>query len=99
MAAGEHAQAHRVDVFLGRDTRDVLGALAQSRVNHLGAGVAQRQRDHLGADIMAIEAGLGDQDALAAQDGYLQDRSHNRTGSWNSPHCDLRRCTISPTVA
>jgi hypothetical protein len=36
----------------------------QAGVHDLEAGVAQRSRDHLGATIVTIQAGLGDYDAI-----------------------------------
>ena len=42
---------------------DLLGRLAQAGVDHLHAGVAQRAGDHLGAPVVAVEAGLGDHDS------------------------------------
>jgi hypothetical protein len=107
VAARQDAQADRVDALVDRDPRDLLRALAQPRVDHLGAGVAQRERDDLRPDVVPVEAGLGDQDPLAAQrKGRLDGRrhrvagvAHSRTGSWKSPHCARSRATISPTVA
>ena len=42
---------------------DLLRRLAQARVDHLHAGVAQRPGDDLGAAVVAVEARLGDDDA------------------------------------
>ena len=42
-----------------RDARDRLGRLAQAGVDHLEAGVHQRPHHHLGALVVAVEAGLG----------------------------------------
>jgi hypothetical protein len=39
---------------------DLLGRLVEPRVNNFHAGVAQSAGDYLGAAVMAIEAGLGD---------------------------------------
>ena len=52
-----------VGVLLERSGDDLLGRLAQARVDDLHAGVAQRARDHLGAAIVPVEAGLGDDDS------------------------------------
>jgi hypothetical protein len=98
VAARQDAQADRVDVFVGRDPRDVIGRLAQAGVDHLGAGIAQGQGDDLGADVVAVEAGLGDQDAFALQRSVGLRRHQSFTGSLNSPHCCFSRSTISPTV-
>ena len=51
------------NIFLQRDRHDVLDALPDTGVDHLETGVAQRARDDLGAAVMAVEAGLGDQHA------------------------------------
>ena len=45
---------------------DLLGRLVQAGVDDLEAGVAQRPGDHLGASVVAVEAWLGDDDAVAA---------------------------------
>ena len=42
---------------------DHFGRLAQAGVDHFHAGIAQGAGDHLGAAVVAVEAGLGDQDA------------------------------------
>src|SRR5262249_51945998 len=42
----------------------LLGGLEQARVDDLEAGVAQGARDHLGAAVVPVEAGLGDDDAI-----------------------------------
>ncbi len=42
---------------------DHLGRLVQAGVDHLEAGVAQRARDDLGAAVVPVEPGLGDEDA------------------------------------
>ena len=52
-----------VDVLLDRGLGDHLGRLVQAGVDHLEAGVAERARDDLGAAVVAVEPGLGDQDA------------------------------------
>ena len=48
------------------------GRLAQARVDGLHASVGQRAADDLGADVVAVEPGLGDQDA----DGRLRVAAH-----------------------
>ena len=55
-------QADDVHVFLQRGFGDHLGRLAQAGVDDLHAGVAQGAGDDLGAAVVAVEAGLGDQD-------------------------------------
>ena len=61
--AGEHRQADRVGVLLDGRLDDLLGRLVQPGVDDLDAGVAQRAGDDLGAAVVAVEAGLGDDDA------------------------------------
>ena len=79
------------DVLLQRDRHDVLDALADAGVDDLEPGVAQRAGDDLGAAVMAVEAGLGDEHSESA--------SHqNTTGCSNSPQTAFSAPTISPTV-
>ena len=87
--AGEDRKPHQRNVFLHRDRHDVLDALPDAGVDHLEAGVAQRARDDLGAAVVAVEPGFGDEYA----DGH-----QNTTGCWNSPHTAFSAETISPTV-
>ncbi len=61
--AGKDRKADDVDVFLQRGGGDHFRRLAQAGVDHFHAGVAQRARDHFGAAVVAVEAGLGDQHA------------------------------------
>ena len=58
--AGQHRQADRVGVLLDRGLDDLLRRLVQAGVDDLHAGVAQRPGDHLGAAVVPVEAGLGD---------------------------------------
>ena len=52
-----------VDVLLDHGLDDLLGRPVQARVDHLEPGVAQRAGDDLGAAVVTVEAGLGDQNA------------------------------------
>ena len=61
--AGEDAQADDVDVLLQRGLGDHLRRLADAGVDDLHAGVAQGARDDLRAAVVAVEPGLGDEDA------------------------------------
>ena len=63
MRAAEDRQADDVDVLLHRGRGDHLRRLVQAGVDDLHAGVAQRGGDDLGAAVVAVEAGLGDQNA------------------------------------
>ena len=67
VAAGKDRQSERIDVLVHCDTRDVLRALAQPGVDDVRTSIAQRQRDDLGANVVTVEARLGDQDSLAPQ--------------------------------
>ena len=58
---GQDGQADDVDIFLERGRGDHLGRLSEARVDDLEALVAQPTREHLGAAVVAVEAGLGDQ--------------------------------------
>ena len=59
--AGKNREADDVDVFLHGGRGDHFGRLAQAGVDHFHAGVAQGARDHFGAAVVAVQAGLGDQ--------------------------------------
>ena len=54
------------EIFLQRGGDDLFGCLTQAGVDHFHAGVPQRARDDLGAAVVAIEAGLGDDDSQFA---------------------------------
>ena len=61
--AGEDAEADAVHVLLNGGVDDHLGGLAEAGVDDLHASVAEGAGDDLGAAVVAVEAGLGDQDA------------------------------------
>ena len=61
--AGEDGEPDDVGVLLDRRLDDLLGRLVQAGVDDLHAGVAQRPRDDLGAAVVAVEPGLGHDDA------------------------------------
>ena len=69
--AGEHREADRVGVLLDRGLDDLLRRLVQAGVDDLHAGVAQGPGHDLGAAVVPVEAGLGDDDA----DGRARGRS------------------------
>ena len=76
--AREERQADRVGVLLERRLGDLLGRLEQAGVDDLEARVAQRAGDHLGAAIVAVQAGLGDDDAVASLHPFLPPRPVDR---------------------
>ena len=61
MGARQDRQADDVDVLLERRRRDHLGRLAEARVDDLEALVAEAAGEDLGAAVVAVEAGLGDE--------------------------------------
>ena len=63
VGAGEDREADRVGVLLDHRLGDLLGRLVQAGVDDLHAGVAEGAGDDLGAAVVAVEAGLGDDDA------------------------------------
>ena len=75
VGAGEDREADRVGVLLDHGLGDLLGRLVQAGVDHLHAGVAQGAGDDLGAAIVAVEAGLGHDDADLASGCCLHVRA------------------------
>ena len=63
MCSGEDAEADAVDVFLNRGVDDHLRRLAKTGVNDFHTGVAESAGDDFGAAIVAVESGLGYEDA------------------------------------
>ena len=63
MRAAENTQTDDIDIFLQGGFGDHLGRLADAGVDHFKASVAQGTRHHFGPTIMAIQAGLGDENA------------------------------------
>ena len=63
MRAGEDGETDDVDVFLDGRGSHLLGGLPETGVDDFHPGVAQGTRDDLGAAIVAVEAGLGDEDS------------------------------------
>ena len=63
MRAGEDREPDRVRVLLDRGLGDLLRRLMQAGVDHLHAGVPQGARDDLRAAVVAVQSGLGDDDA------------------------------------
>src|SRR3546814_14496615 len=88
------AEADRVDILVHRDPGDEIGRLAQAGIDDFGPRIAKRQRDDLGADIVAVEPRLRHQDALAGE-GEGVSVVHNRIGSSKAPHSALSRLSRS----
>ena len=59
--ARQDRQADHVDVLLERGRGDHLGRLAKAGVDDFEALVAQPAREHLGAAVVAVQSGLGDE--------------------------------------
>ena len=109
--AGKDGKANDIHVFLLGRGGNHFRRLAQAGVDNLHAGVAQRAGNNLCAAIVAVEAGLGDQDAnfsLAMLGhglgkGYCkwakQDRLLSDGTSSYAPKTVRRASQISPSVA
>ncbi len=63
VGAGEDGEADAVDVLLDGGRDDHLGGLAEAGVDDLHASVAEGAGDDLCAAVVAVEAGLGYEDA------------------------------------
>ena len=63
VGAGEDGEADAVDVFLDGGGDDHLGGLAEAGVDNLHACVTESSGDDLGAAVVAVKTGLGDEDA------------------------------------
>src|SRR5216684_3319207 len=61
--AGKNREADDLYVFLQRSVDDHFGRLAEAGVNDFHAGVAQGAGNYFGAAVVAVETGLGDEDA------------------------------------
>ena len=70
--AGQDRQADRVGVLLQRGLDDLLGGLVQAGVDDLHACIAQGAGDDLRPAVVAVEPGLGDDDADLPLLGHLQ---------------------------
>ena len=62
VGAGEDRKTDRIDVFLERRAGDLLRGLAQPGVDDFHSGVTQRAGDHLDSAVVAVQAGLGEED-------------------------------------
>src|SRR6185436_2888803 len=56
-------EADGVRILLERGGDDLFGSLAQPGINHFHAGIAQGAGNHLRATVVAVEPGLGNDDA------------------------------------
>jgi hypothetical protein len=63
VGAAENRKADDVNVFLDGGGSDHLWCLAQAGINDFHSGVTQGAGDYFGAAVVAVEAGLGDEDA------------------------------------
>src|SRR5262245_16586528 len=63
VGAGEDRQADDVGVLLQRGRHDLLGGLAKTRVDDFHPSIAQRPGNDLGAAVVTIETGLGNDDS------------------------------------
>ena len=61
--AGKNGEADHVDVFLDGGGGDHLRGLAEAGVDDFHSGVAEGAGDYFCAAVVAVEAGLGDQDS------------------------------------
>src|ERR1035438_5791366 len=68
---GEQRETEGVRVFLDDGLDDLLGRLVQSRVDDLETGVAKGASDDLGATVVPIKTGLGDDDSVRAIHGNI----------------------------
>jgi len=65
----QQGQPQRVGILLDHRGGDLLRRLVQAGVDDLETVVPKGPRDHLGAPIVAVEAGLCDHDAVRAVHG------------------------------
>ncbi len=63
MRTGEDGEADGIGILLDCGLGDLLGRLVQPCVDHLHAGVPEGAGDDLGAAVVSVEPGLGDDDA------------------------------------
>ena len=61
---GQDGQADGPDILLHGRRNDLLGCLAQTGVDDLETGIPQRPRHDLGAPVVAIKPGLGDENPV-----------------------------------
>src|SRR3990170_5838706 len=81
MRPGKDREPDGIDVLLQRGVGDHLGGLPQAGVDDFHPGVAQGAGDDLRSSIMAIQAGLGNQDAqLLGHRGGIRARGDYTTG-------------------
>lgn len=65
MTPRKDAKTNAMHVLFNRNPGNVIGVFPQSRVNYVSSCVAKRQRNHLGANIMSVQAWFYDEDAFA----------------------------------
>src|SRR5512140_3424419 len=72
MRSGKNGQADNLHIFLKRRVDDHFRRLTEARVDDLHTGIPQRPGDYLGASVVAVEAGFGDQDPDSMIHKWLQ---------------------------
>jgi hypothetical protein len=85
VGSGEDGEADAVDVLLDGGGDDHLGGLTEAGVDDLHASVAKGAGDDLCAAVVAVEAGLGDEDA----DGRLIHSDVSIRGAMDVAYCQL----------
>ena len=88
---GEDRESDDVHVLLDGRRRDLRRRLPQPRIDDLHAGVAQGARDDLGAPVVPVEPGLGDQDPDWPRHGAKSSRPTSRPSRRGTP-CRRRGC-------
>jgi len=63
--SGQKRKPHGICVFLQDRADHLLGRLMQARIDDLEPGVAQSSGYYLGASVVPVEAGFGDDDAIS----------------------------------
>ena len=79
VGAGEDREADPVGVFLDRGLDDLFGGLKEPGVDHFHPRVAQCARYHLGATVVSVESGFGDDDAERAFGAHDSRPSRSRS--------------------
>jgi len=59
--SGKNGQADDLHIFLKRGIDDHFRGLPETSIDNLHTGIPQRSSDYLGAPVVSVEAGFGDQ--------------------------------------